>query len=131
MISWSDVNSLQKKKLELQANLDLLLKSKNPTTDEINGLKAEILYLDKQIERILGSKEIERQKESRRQKSGVEQLNMKKYYEFKDKYKKMNKMKIATTRMIGAIESYQNNFYKQEIEQQDYIEEKGYSKIKV
>ena len=40
MISWSDVNSLQKKKLELQANLDLLLKSKNPTPDEINGLKA-------------------------------------------------------------------------------------------
>lgn len=116
MISWSDINLLQKQKKDLQIKLDELLNSNDKTPDRINELKSEILYLDKQIEKILGTNEIERQKELKRQKSGVEQRNVKSYYALKDKYKKISKMKLATTKMISLIEAYQKQDYSLEEE---------------
>ncbi len=126
MISWADVNSLQKQKLDLQVKLNELLKSGSATADEINELKSEILYLDKQICKIVGSNEIKRQQELKRKKSGVEQRNLRNFYEFKDKYKKISKMKIATTRMIASIENLQRATYERED-----IEEQGLVKVKV
>lgn len=127
MISWSDVNTLQSKKKKLEASLTDLFQSSNPSPDEISSMKAEIKHLDKQIERILGTKEIERQKESKRQKLGIEQINIKRYYSLKDKYKKVSKMKIATTKMIAAIENYQKNLYKDEVLET----KKSYEKVKM
>lgn len=126
MISWTDVNSLQKQKLNLQVKLNELLKSGSATVDEINELKSEILYLDKQIEKIVGTNEIKRQQELKRKKSGIEQRNLRNFYEFKDKYKKISKMKIATTRMIASIENLQRATYERE-----NIEEQGLVKVKV
>lgn len=126
MISWTDVNSLQKRKLDLQVNLNQLLKSNNASLDEVNELKSEILYLDKQIEKIVGTNEIKRQKELKRKKSGIEQRNLSNFYEFKDKYKKISKMKIATTRMIASIENYQKEVYSN-----NEIIEHGLVKVKV
>lgn len=114
MISWTDANSLQKQKLDLQVKLDQLLKSNNASVDEVNELKSEILYLDKQIEKIVGSNEIKRQNELKRKKSGVEQRNLSNFYAFKDKYKKISKMRIATTHMIASIENYQKEVYNNE-----------------
>lgn len=125
MISWTDVNSLQKQKLDLQVKLDQLLKSKNASVDEVNELKSEILYLDKQIEKIVGSNEIKRQNELKRKKSGVEQRNLSNFYAFKDKYKKISKMRIATTRMIASIENYQKEVYNNE-----ETLEQGFVKVK-
>lgn len=130
MISWTDVNKFQKKKLELQADLDLLLKSNNPTLEEINSLRAEIKYLDKQIEKILGTKELERIEESKKKKSGIEEFNKKNYYALRDKYKKMNRMKIATARMLSLIEKYKKESFNQK-EELENTEQKSYSKIKV
>lgn len=109
MISWTDVNSLQKQKLELQIKLNELLKSSDKSNDKVNELKSEILYLDKQIEKILGSNEIKRQKELKRKKSGIDQTNINNYFALKEKYKKISNMKLATTRMIGLIETLEKN----------------------
>lgn len=107
MISWTDVNILQKEKRELQVKLSELLKNPNVSKDEINELRSEILHLDKQIEKILGSNEIKRQEELKQKKSGIEQRNIKNYYSLKDKFKTISKMKLATTRMISEIEKMQ------------------------
>jgi len=125
MISWTDVNSLQKQKLDLQLKLNQLLKSSNASIDEVNELKSEILHLDKQIEKIVGSNEIKRQNELKRKKSGIEQRNLNNFYAFKDKYKKISKMRIATTRMIASIESYQKEVYNNE-----ETLEQGFVKVK-
>lgn len=111
MISWTDVNVLEHDKKQLQVKLSELIKSGNFSEDEVNGIKAEILYLDKQISKIVGSNEIKRQKELKQRKSGIEQANINAYYSFKDKYKKINKMKVATTRMINEIDEFNRKKY--------------------
>ena len=98
------INSLQKQKLELQLELNTLLHTSNQDQDKINELKSEILYLDKQIERIVGKKEIERQAQLKNKKSGIEEMNKKNYYGFKAKFKRISPMTIATIRMIGIID---------------------------
>lgn len=111
MISWTDVNVLEHDKKQLQVKLSELIKSGNFSEDEVNSIKAEILYLDKQISKIVGSNEIKRQKELKQRKSGIEQANISAYYSFKDKYKKINKMKVATTRMINEIDEFNRKKY--------------------
>lgn len=111
MISWTDVNVLEHDKKQLQVKLSELIKSGNFSEDEVNSIKAEILYLDKQISKIVGSNEIKRQKELKQRKSGIEQANISTYYSFKDKYKKINKMKVATTRMINEIDEFNRKKY--------------------
>ena len=119
MISNEDVNILQKQKLDLQIQLNELLKSKSKNIDYINELKSEILYLNKltdkileinkQIEKIIGSNEIKRQNELKRKKLGIEETNINNYYSFKAKYKKICKMRISVFRMLNVIENYMNN----------------------
>lgn len=112
MISNEDVNALQKQKLDLQIKLNELLKSSNKSIDDINELKSEILYLDKQIEKIVGSNEIKRQKEVKRKKLGIEETNINNYYLFKNKYKQICKIKVSTLHMLDIIENYINNSQK-------------------
>lgn len=109
MISNEDVNTLQKQKLDLQIKLNELLKSSNKSIDDINELKSEILYLDKQIEKIVGSNEIKRQKEVKRRKLGIEETNINNYNLFKSKYRQICKMRISTLHMVSAIENYYND----------------------
>ena len=47
MINWSDINSLQKQKLDLQIKLNELVNSGEKSIDKINEIKSEIIYLDK------------------------------------------------------------------------------------
>lgn len=108
MINWSDVNSLQKQKREKEVKLNELVKSGNITQDEINELKSEILYLKKQIEKIVGSNEIKRQKEIRLKKSGVEQRKLNNYYTFKEKYKKISKLNSSIKKLVHVIDKYNN-----------------------
>lgn len=108
MISWNDVKELQNEKLKLQVRLNELINSSNKSVDDINSLKAEILYIDKQIEKILGKKEINRQKELKKKKSGIENLNEKKYFSFHAKYKRISNIESAVKRIIGVIENYNN-----------------------
>lgn len=124
MIYSSNVNSLQKQKLDLQIKLNELLKSNNKNDDEINELKSEIIYLNKRIEKIVGSNEIERQNQLRRKKLGIDQKNLNDYYEFKDKYKKISKMKIATNHIISLIESVNLGMYQTDVTSQEIVKVK-------
>lgn len=101
------INSLQKQKLDLQVELNNLLHSLNPDRDKINELKSEILYLDKQIQKIVGKKEIERQNQLKKRKSGIEEINKKNYYSLKSMVKRISPMAIATNRMMSTIEKLQ------------------------
>ena len=49
---------LQKQKLEFQLELNDILHSSTDNQDKINELKSEIIYINKQIEKIVGKKEI-------------------------------------------------------------------------
>ena len=108
MISWTDVNELQKQKIDLQLKLDELLKSGNASQDNINEIKAEILHLEKNINRILGSNEVRRQKELKSAQSGIDEKNKKRYYSFKKKYDKISKLNEATSHILAVIDRMQN-----------------------
>ena len=109
MISWTDVNELQKQKTELQVRLKELLNI-NASNDDINELKAEILHLEKNINRILGTNEVKRQKELASVKSGADERNKKRYYAFKRKYSMISKLNEATNNILKVIDSLSNNY---------------------
>ena len=109
MVNWTDVNSMQKKKLNLQIELDKLLNSPDKTVDKVNALRAEILYLDKQITKILGSNELKRQAEIRKRKLGQEESNIRAYFAFKAKYKQICCLGVSVSRMLSLDESSQIN----------------------
>ncbi len=102
-----DINSLETKKLNLEVELNELLKS-NAEKDKINELRSEILYIKKQISQKLGSKEVETQEKIKRRKSGVDEKNIKNYNLFKSKYKKISKMEISTKNILRIIDLYLN-----------------------
>ena len=105
MISNADVNLLESRKLNLEIELNKLLKS-NAEEDKINELKSEILYIKKQISQILGPKEIETQEKIKRRRLGVDEKNIRNYHSFKSKYKQISKMEISTKNILRVIESY-------------------------
>ena len=107
MMLESDINSLESKKIDLELQLNDLLKN-NAEVDKINELKAEILYIKKQISQKLGSKEVETQAKIKRKKSGVDERNIKNYNAFKSKYKKISKMEVSTKNILRVIDSYLN-----------------------
>ena len=107
MMLESDINSLESKKIDLELQLNELLKN-NAEKDKINELKAEILYIKKQISQKLGSKEVETQAKIKRKKSGVDERNIKNYNAFKSRYKKISKMEVSTKNILRVIDSYLN-----------------------
>lgn len=107
MMLESDINSLECKKIDLELQLNELLKN-NTEQDKINELKAEILYIKKQISQKLGSKEVETQAKIRRKKSGVDERNIKNYNAFKSKYQKISKMGVSTKNILRVIDVYLN-----------------------
>ena len=120
MIIGVDKKELQKQR-ELKYNeYAILLNSKNPSNDELNALKSEIKYLDDKLNRITGLNEKKRLEQVKNRKLDTEKKNKESYYLFKDKYKKISNMKLATTRIIGVIN---------ELQKQEYIEEKVKKKV--
>jgi len=116
-------------KKELQAQRDkkyneyaILLNSKNPSIDDLNALKSELKYLDDQLEKINGRNEKERIEQLKNKKLQFDQKNTNSYYVFKDKYKNISNMKLATTRIIGVIG---------EIQKQQIHEENEKVRVKV
>ena len=63
----TDINSLETKKTNLEIKLNELLKN-NADKDDINELKSEILYIKKQINQKLRTKEVESQEQIKRKK---------------------------------------------------------------
>ena len=106
MIFDDDINSLESKKTDLEIQLNNLLKSDNKEPDKINELRSEILYLKKQIGKKLGYKEIKKQEEIKRRKSGVDDRNIKNYKAFKARYQKISKMEVATKNILKTIDAY-------------------------
>ena len=98
MINWSDIKLLQKQKQHLQLKLEELLSLNKK--EEIIRLKTEIQKLDKTIDNLLKSSDIEFNKAG---------ANTKGFYELKDKLKKINKLKTAISKMIQTVELYFNN----------------------
>lgn len=111
---------IDKKELQRQRELKyneyvILLNSKNPSNDELVALKSELKYLDDRLDRINGLNDKKRTNEIKIKKSGIEERNKNNYYFFKDKYKKISNMKLATTRIIGVISELQKQEYKEEV----------------
>ena len=111
---------IDKKELQRQRELKyneyvLLLNSKNPSNDELVALKSELKYLDDRLDRINGLNDKKRTNEIKIKKSGIEERNKNNYYFFKDKYKKISNMKLATTRIIVVISELQKQEYKEEV----------------
>ena len=104
----ADINSLESKKTSLEIELNNLLRSENKEQDKINELRSEILYLKKQIGKKLGSKEVKKQEEIKRKKSGIDDRNITNYKVFKSKYKKISKMEVATKNILKTIDAYLN-----------------------
>ena len=115
MINECNEQELQNKKRNLQANLSLLLNSKDCSIDKINELKSEILHIDKLIEKKVGSNELKRQEEVRRKKSGIDQANISTYNSLKSRYKKISEMNIATSRLISIIDNLKYSYEKSKV----------------
>ena len=107
MMLETDINSLETKKVSLELKLNELLK-KNANQDDINELKSEILYIKKQINKKLGTKELEVTQRIKRKKSGVDERNIKNYNLFKTRYKKISNMEISTKNILRVIDVYLN-----------------------
>lgn len=108
MISEYSTKELQKKRIELQANLSSLIESKTCSKDDINELRAEILHIDKLIEKKVGSNELKRQEEVRRKKTRKDELIIKNFYGIKKKYKQISTMSVATTRLMNIVDTLTN-----------------------
>lgn len=107
---------LQKQKLEFQLELNDILHSSTDNQDKINELKSEIIYINKQIEKIVGKKEIEMQNELKNKKLRIEDKHKSNYYNLKAMIDKINPMKIATNRIIKIIENKSNiNFDEEKV----------------
>ena len=107
MINWSDVDLLEKQKKEKEIELNTLLKSSDFSVDKVNELKSDILYLNKQIKKIVGSNELSRQKEIKTKKSNERRLSN--YYAFKERYKKISRISSSIKKFNNVIDSYQND----------------------
>ena len=118
MMLEADINSLETKKTSLEIELNNLIRSENKEQDKINELKSEILYLKKQIGKKLGYKEVKKQEEIKRKKSGIDEKNIKNYKAFKSKYKKISKMEVSTKNILKVIDIYFGN---KEYEQSDLV----------
>lgn len=122
MIIGVDKKDLQKQREQKYNEYAVLLNSNNPSNDELNALKSELKYLDDQLNRITGLNEKMRTEQVKNKKSGIDEKNKTSYYAFKEKYKKISNMKLATTRIISIIEN---------IQKQQYIEENEKVMVKV
>ena len=94
MMLETDINSLETKKLNLELKL--------------NELKAEILYIKKQISQKLGSKEVETQAKIKRKKSGVDERNIENYNFIKAGYKRISNIEVSTKNILRVIDVYLN-----------------------
>lgn len=105
MMLETDINSLESKKLSLEIKLNELLKN-NAEQDDVNELKSEILYIKKQINKKLGTKEVEGTQKIKRKKSGVDERNIKNYNLFKARYKRISNIEISTKNIFRVIDMY-------------------------
>lgn len=106
MVVVDDVNSLELKKINLEVELNNLIKSGKKDENKMNELRSEILYIKKQISKKIGPKEVEFQERIKRKKLGVKEKNIKNYTAFKSKYKKISKIEIATKSILKSIDNY-------------------------
>lgn len=114
MIIGIDKKELEKQRNEKYNEYAILLNTSDPSKDELSALKSEIKYLDDRLDKINGRNEKIRTEELKNKKYGIEEKNKNNYYAFKDKYKRISNMKLATTRIINVIG---------EMQKQQYIEE--------
>lgn len=106
MVINDDINSLELKKINLEVELNSLIKSGEKDENKINELRSEILYIKKQISKKIGPKEVEFQEKIKRKRLGIKEKNIKNYNAFKSKYKKISKIEIATKNILKSIDNY-------------------------
>ena len=119
MMLGSDINSLETNKLSLEIELNALLKSEEKDEDKINELKSEILHLQKQKNRKLGTKEVQKQKELKKEKSRTDERIIIEYDGLKEKYGQISHLPVSKKNFLRVIEKYLN---KDKYEYQDVIE---------
>lgn len=121
MMLGSDINSLETKKIALEIELNTLLKNEEKDEDKINELKSEILHIKKQINKKLGFKEVEKQKEIKKEKSRVDEKIINAYEGIKEKYNKIKKIEVSTKNILRVIDEYLNNEQYQNQEQDNLV----------
>ena len=113
MIVWDKVNKLDE---EISNKRVELIQA--PTEEEKTAIKAEIKYLEKQKNRLLGKKEYSRLKEVRGKDSKEEEQKIKKYYDFKETESKINPFSISVKRFLRKLmkrtEKKQSKSYEEE-----------------
>ncbi len=113
MISEYSIKELQTEKRKLQAELTLILNSPNCSSDNINELKSEILHIEKEIKKKVGSKELKRQEEVKRK--NKDDINLKNFKNLKAKYNRIKSMNVATKKFINIIDSLSNVVFEDEM----------------
>ncbi len=101
MISDLNIQELQNKRRDLQADLSTLLNTSNSSVDDINEIKSEIHYIEKLIEKKVGSNELKRLEEVKNKKSSKDNINIKMYNALKNRYYKIRRMDVATRRFMS------------------------------
>lgn len=103
----ADKKELQQQRDKKYNEYIMLLNSNNPSSDKLNEVKSDLKHLDDQLNRINGLNDKKRTEQLKNKKFGLEQKNKNNYYAFKERYKKISNMKLATTRIINAIQKHQ------------------------
>ena len=103
-----NLDSLEKEKLQKQIELDNLLKT-GCSEDKMNELKAEIRHLEKQIEKIVGKKEISRRRELKKKTNREYEINKERYFKLKQMVKRISPMNTAVNRLIVTVGNYKTD----------------------
>ena len=98
MTDWNKVNRLEE---EISNKRVELIQA--PTEEEKTAIKAEIKYLEKQKNRLLGRKEYSRLKEAKGKETKEEEQKIKNYYDFKETESKINPFSIAVKRFLRKL----------------------------
>ena len=96
------LDSLEKEKLQKQMELSNIL---NDDEDKVNELKSEILHLEKQIEKIVGKKEITRQQELKNKRNRKYEINRDNYFKLKQMLKRISPMNNAVNKFIYTVDN--------------------------
>ncbi len=111
MIIGADRKKLEEEKQNIYYKLLNATNSKDITIDEINALKSELKHVDLQLDKLIGTNEKERLEKLNDYKSQKSNKDIKRYRDFKNKYKAISKITISTKHMLNVIDKLNKEYY--------------------
>ena len=111
MIIGADRKKLEEEKQNIYYKLLNATNSKDITIDEINALKSELKHVDLQLDKLIGTNEKERLEKLNDYKSQKSNKDIKRYRDFKNKYKAISKITISTKHILNVIDKLNKEYY--------------------